>query len=89
MATKVKPLPGYVFLRPNEVEVKTASGILLPEKAKGKPKTAKVIEVGDDIEKVKVGDTVIFNDDYTNIDFPIDKVNHIIANIKHVVAVVK
>ncbi|HET7528896.1 MAG TPA: co-chaperone GroES [Candidatus Saccharimonadales bacterium] len=88
MANSVKPLPGYVFLKPNEVEVKTASGILLPEKAKGKPKTAKVIAVGEDVKNIKVGDNVIFNDDYSNIDFPIDEVPHTIVNIKHIVAVV-
>ena len=89
MANSVKPLPRYVFLKPNEAEVKTESGILLPEKAKGKPKTAKVIAVGEEVKSVKVGDNVIFNDDYSNVDFPIDKIPHTIVSVKHIVAIVK
>jgi len=89
MSSPVKPLAKYVFVKPNDVEARTASGILLPEKAKDKPKTAKVIAVGDKIDSLKVGDNVIFKDDYGNVSFPIDKVEYTIIHIDSIVAKVE
>lgn len=66
---KLKPLNDRVVVKPAEAETKTAGGIVLPETAKEKPLTGKVVAVGpgksnDDGTRVKpdvkVGDTVLF-----------------------------
>lgn len=43
---KIQPLFDNVLIRPLEAEVKTASGIILPETAQQKPQTGEVIAVG-------------------------------------------
>ncbi len=42
----IQPLADYVVAQAEEAASKTASGLYLPENAKEKPKTAKVIAVG-------------------------------------------
>ncbi len=66
----IKPLFDNVLIKPLEAEVKTASGILLPDSAKEKPQVGKVMAIGDgsfdeDGEKrmpmeVKVGQKVMY-----------------------------
>jgi len=65
----LKPTAGYILIEPLEKEVKTSSGIYLPDSASEKPQKGKVLAVGSDevIEKgikrnspVKVGDKVIY-----------------------------
>lgn len=64
-----KPTAGYVLVQQLEAQVKTDSGIYLPDSAKDKPQTGKVLAVGADeiTEKgatrkspVKKGDEIIF-----------------------------
>lgn len=42
----LKPTPGYLLIEPLEKEVKTESGIYLPDTAGEKPQKGKVIAVG-------------------------------------------
>ncbi len=67
--TSVKPLDDRILVQPSKADEKTASGIYLPESAKEKPQTGKVLAVGpgklnDDGSRsalsVKVGDTVLY-----------------------------
>jgi|SRR3990172_2167927 len=44
----LKPAPGYLLVEPLEKEVKTASGIYLPDSAGEKPQKGKVLAVGAD-----------------------------------------
>lgn len=48
MAAKhtIKPLFDNILIKPLEAEVKTASGIILPDSAKEKPQMGEVVEVG-------------------------------------------
>jgi chaperonin GroES len=66
---KLKPTAGYLLIEPLEKELKTASGIYLPDNAGEKPQKGKIIGVGapEITEKgtkrpspVKIGDTVIY-----------------------------
>ncbi|MEQ1821997.1 MAG: co-chaperone GroES [Fimbriimonadaceae bacterium] len=68
--SNLKPLGDKVVVKLNEEEEKSAGGILLPDAAKKKPQTGKVISVGsgrvlDNGERnamnVKAGDTVLFS----------------------------
>ena len=66
----LKPLADRVVVKVLEAEEKTASGIVLPDKAKEKPQegevkavgTGKVLDNGTKLDmEVKVGDKVIFS----------------------------
>lgn len=57
---KLTPLGDRIVARGVESDTKTASGILLPDKAKEKTDLADVLAVGPDVEAVKVGDRVLY-----------------------------
>ncbi len=60
----IKPFEDRVLIEPEEAEEsKTEAGLIIPDTAKEKPRTGKVIEVGTDeelAEKIKVGDKIMF-----------------------------
>ena len=64
----LKPTSGYLLIEPLEKEVKTVSGIYLPENSSEKPQKGKVIATGPktyqenhEVESpAKVGDTVLY-----------------------------
>ena len=64
MSTTLKPLADRVLIEPAPAELKTASGIIIPDTAKEKPLKGKVIAAGngkkDEPMTVKVGDQVIY-----------------------------
>ncbi len=61
---KIQPLDDRVLVEfEDEKEERTASGLIIPDTAKEKPRTGKVVAVGtdDDLQaKVKVGDLILF-----------------------------
>jgi chaperonin GroES len=61
---KGKVLAGKVLVKPQEAEGKTASGIIIPESAKEKPRQGTIILVGgpkkDEEIEVKKGDVVLY-----------------------------
>ena len=65
----LKPTAGYILIEPLEKEVKTSSGIYLPDSASEKPQKGKVLAVGpaETTDKgtkrtspVKIGEIVIY-----------------------------
>ncbi len=60
----IQPLADRVLIEPAEAEQKTASGIIIPDTAKEKPQSGKVVAVGkgtkDHEMTVKVGDQVLY-----------------------------
>lgn len=58
--TTVKPAKNQLFCKPDDAELKTASGILLGEKSAEKPRTAQVINVGSDVKQFQPHDTIIY-----------------------------
>lgn len=72
---KGKVLAGKVLVKPQEAEAKTASGIIIPDSAKEKPRQGKVILVGapkkDEDMEVKKGDTVLYGK-YSGQELTID-----------------
>lgn len=60
---KVKPLDDRVLVEVAVEEEKTASGLIIPDTAKEKPRMGKVVAVGTDKELqeiIKVGDNILF-----------------------------
>jgi len=68
--TQIKPAPGYAFIEPEDQPTQTASGIYLPDSAKGdKPQQGTVLAIGDEevsdkgtkkASPAKKGDLVIY-----------------------------
>lgn len=64
----LKPTPGYLLIEPLEKELKTASGIYLPDNAGEKPQKGKILAIGgsliQDGQKIespaKVNDVVLY-----------------------------
>ncbi len=64
----IRPLMGYLLVKPDEAETKTASGLYLPETSQEKPAQGLVISTGPDLviegkivpPPVQVGDRVIY-----------------------------
>jgi chaperonin GroES len=89
MAIPINPVAGYVVVQADEAEKKTASGLYLPDSAKEKPKTAKVVAVGDGINDVKVGDRVIYKNEYEATTVKVKDEEYILVFFKNVIATVK
>ncbi len=92
---KLKPTPGYLLVEPLEKEVKTASGIYLPESAGEKPQKGKVLAVGapETTEKgnkrtspVKENDVVIYKK-WGGNEVKIGSVEYLFVKFEDVLAV--
>ena len=80
---KGKILAGKVLVKPNEAEEKTASGIIIPDSAKEKPRQGKVVLVGaakkDEAMEVKEGDQVLYGK-YAGQELSIDGVDYLLIS---------
>lgn len=84
----IKPLADRVLVKVELAEKKTAGGIFIPDTAQEKTQTGIVVSVGDD-ESIKVSpnDKVMFNK-YAGSPVKIDSVEHLILEIKDIIAVI-
>lgn len=92
----LRPLGDRIIIELVEVEEKTAFGIVLPDSAKEKPQTGKVVAVGTGrvldngtrIElDVNVGDEIIFSQ-YSGTEVKYDGVEYLILRESDVLAIV-
>jgi chaperonin GroES len=95
--TKIRPLDDRILVKPSEAEGKTKSGIFLPEGAKEKPMTGKVIAVGPGklndagnrvAVSVKKGDTVVYGK-YGGTEVEIGADQHIIVRESELLGVIE
>lgn len=92
----IKPLGDRVVIKVSEGDIKTASGIVLPDTAKEKPQEGIVVAVSDGkyVEgkkvalDVKVGDKVIFSK-YAGTDVKFDGTDYLIVRDSDILAVVE
>ena len=89
MSVPITPLSGYVVAQPEEAASKTISGLYLPDSAKEKPKSVKVVAVGPQVEGVKVGDRIIYKNPYESTELNVGKENYIIIFWQNIIAVVE
>ena len=91
----IKPLGERVVIEVSESDVKTASGIVLPDTAKEKPQKGTVVAVGtgkllDNGQKaameVKAGDGVIFSK-YSGSEVKVDGKDYLIVRESDILAV--
>lgn len=87
---KIRPLGDRVLIEPQAAEVKTASGIIIPDSAQEKPQKGLVVAVGKgtkDVEmEVKVGDTVLYGK-YVGTELKVDENNYLIMRQAEILAI--
>ncbi len=82
----LQPLGTRVLVRPLEQDLRTASGLYLPETSKEKPQQGLVIAIGDDETiKVKPQDKVLFAK-YTGTEVQLDGSDHLILEANDILA---
>ena len=87
---KFKPLGERALVKMVEREEETASGIVLPDTAKGKPQTAEVVAVGqfENGIKVDVGEVVVLRK-YAGTEVKLDGEEHLIVAAEDILGVVE
>ncbi len=88
MNVKVQPLDEYVVAVAEEAQTKTASGLYLPGGAAEKPKVAKVVAVGKAVAEVKVGDRILYKNEYEATNVKVDGEAYIIIYARNIIATV-
>jgi chaperonin GroES len=93
MATvNVKPLGERVLVEPQEAEVKTASGIIIPDSAQEKPQKGKVAAAGPgtkDVQmEVKVGNIVLYGK-YSGTEIKVEDKTYLIMKQSDILAVLE
>ena len=91
----IKPLGDRVVIKVSEGDMKTASGIVLPDTAKEKPQEGEVVAVGTGKMldngtraqmEVKTGDKVIFSK-YSGSEVKVDEQNYLVVRESDILAV--
>ncbi|MFT5582085.1 MAG: chaperonin GroES [Lentimonas sp.] len=81
MSLNFKPLADRVLIEPSPAEVKTASGIFIPDTAKEKPLKGIVVALGqgkvDEPMTVKKGDSVLYGQ-YSGTEIKLDGTDYLI-----------
>ncbi len=88
MSVPIQPLADYVVAQAEEAQSKTASGLYLPDNAKEKPKTAKIVATGKEVKQLKVGDRIIYKS-YSPTEIKLDGTEYILVKEEDVLATVK
>lgn len=89
MSVKVQPQADYVVAQAEEAQTKTASGLYLPPSATEKPKVAHVVAIGSDVDEVKVGDRILYKNEFEAVNVKVDGEAYIVIYKKNIIATVK
>lgn len=85
----LKPLNKNIVLKKEEVENKTASGIILTTETKSLPTVGEVVSVGPQCEnELNKGDRVVFKE-YSGTKVKLDGVEYIVIDEKDVLACIE
>lgn len=83
-----QPLGKRVLVERLEDVKTTASGIIIPDNAKEKPLSGKVLAVSSEVEGVSVGDSVVFAK-YGGTEVVLDGETYLVLKIEDVLGVLK
>lgn len=87
----VRPLADRVLIEPQQAEVKTAGGIIIPDTAKEKPQRGVVVAVGngkkDEPMTVKNGDVVLYGK-YSGTEIQIEGKDYLIMKESDILAII-
>ena len=80
-----QPLGDRVLLKEQEVETKTASGIIIPDNAsQEKPTVAEVVAIGSEVKEVAVGDTIIYTKFARSATVTIDTIEYLVMETSEI-----
>ena len=85
MKSPIIPMADRVVLVREKPQDKTANGLYLPDTAKEKPTTAKVIAIGSSVKDVVVSDQVVYKE-YSTTELKIDNVEYLILKEEDILA---
>ncbi len=86
---KFRPIGERALVKIEEAEEKTLSGIVLPETAKNKPQTARVVAVGDlEDGSVGEGDLVVFAK-YSGTEIKLDEESYLVLDSDDLLGIVE
>lgn len=88
MSVKVQPMADYVVAQIAEAKSKTASGLYIPGGVAEKSKVAQIVSVGADVKGVKIGDRILFKNEYETTNVKVENENYLIVDQKNIVAIV-
>jgi chaperonin 10 Kd subunit len=83
-----QPLGKRVLVERLEDVKTTASGIIIPDNAKEKPLSGKILAVSSEVEGVSVGDSVVFAK-YGGTEVVLDGKTYLVLKIEDVLGVLK
>ncbi|WP_122867509.1 co-chaperone GroES [Campylobacter showae] len=83
-----QPLGKRVLVERLEDVKTTASGIIIPDNAKEKPLSGKVLAVSSEVEGVSVGDSVVFAK-YGGTEVVLDGKTYLVLKIEDILGVLK
>lgn len=87
----MKPLGTRVLIEPLKAEERTQGGIIIPDSAKEKPQSGKVIAVGpgskDEPMEVKIGDVVLYGK-YAGTEINYESKDYLIMSQSDILAVI-
>ena len=83
-----QPLGKRVLVERLEDVKTTASGIIIPDNAKEKPLSGKVLAVSSEVERVSVGDSVVFAK-YGGTEVVLDGKTYLVLKIEDILGVLK
>ena len=86
---KIKPLGERVLIKINSAEEKTANGLFIPQEAQEKTNKGVVVEVGTGDNRTISNKDIVMYDKYSGTLVKIDGADHLILDIKDIVAIVE
>jgi chaperonin GroES len=83
---RIKPLLNRVVIEQDDAQGKTLGGLILPDSAKEKPYSGKIVAKGDKATLVEVGDIVLYQK-YRGTDISIDGKEYMIMQQEDILAI--
>jgi len=83
-----QPLGDRLLVERVEEATTTASGIIIPDNAKEKPSRGKVLAVGNDVEDVTTGDSVVFGK-YAGTELVLDDKEYLVLELSDILGIIK
>lgn len=83
-----QPLGNRVLVERQEEATKTASGIIIPDNAKEKPSQGSVVAISDEVENIKVGDSVVFGK-YSGTELTLEAKTYLVIETDDILGIIK
>ncbi len=83
----IKPLLSRVVIEQDSADETTSSGLIIPDSAKEKPLSGKIVAKGEKANLVEIGDNVMYNKNF-GTEIYIKGIPYMIMNQENILAVI-